>query len=162
MKGLSAPPRFAPRRLADVVDSVMRTLSALAEERGIALEVEHLDELPAIEADERRLFNCFYNLVSNALGEVPSGGSIRVTGQSVMLGSKVQVAIADTGRGMPPDVLESLFTARAISRKAGGTGLGTKIIKDVVDAHRGQITVRSEEGTGTTFTLLLPVHQTER
>lgn len=73
-----------------------------------------------------------------------------------------QVSIADTGRGMPPEVLESLFTARAISRKPGGTGLGTKIIKDVVDAHRGQITVRSEEGAGTTFTLLLPVHQAER
>lgn len=162
VKGLSAPPRFAPCRLAEVVDSVLRTLSTLAGERGVALEVEHLDELPAIEGDERRLFNCFYNLVSNALDEVPRSGSIRVSGQSVMLGSKVQIAITDTGRGMPADVLESLFTARAISRKPGGTGLGTKIIKDVVDAHRGQIAVRSVEGAGTTFTLLLPVHQVER
>jgi len=98
----------------------------------------------------------------NALDEVPRGGSVTITGQSVMHGGKVQVAVADTGRGMPQDVLESLFTARAISRKPGGTGLGTKIIKDVVDAHRGQITVHSDEGKGTTFTLVLPVHQADR
>jgi signal transduction histidine kinase len=60
---------------------------------------------------------------------------------------------------MPQEVRDSLFTARAISRKPGGTGLGTKIIKDVVDAHRRQIGVESTEGIGTTFTVLLPVQQ---
>ena len=162
VKGLSTPPRFAPCLLAEVVDSVVGTLSVLAQERGVTLEVQGLAGLPPIEADERRLFNCFYNLAGNALDEVPRGGSVTISGQSVMLGGKVQVAVADTGRGMPQDVLESLFTARAISRKPGGTGLGTKIIKDVVDAHRGQIAVHSEEGKGTTFTLVLPVHQAER
>lgn len=162
VKGLSTPPRFARCRLADVVDSVVSTLGVLAQERGVTLAVQGLADLPEIEADERRLFNCFYNLAGNALDEVPRGGSVTITGQSVMLGGKVQVAVADTGRGMPQDVLESLFTARAISRKPGGTGLGTKIIKDVVDAHRGQITVHSDEGKGTTFTLVLPVHQADR
>ena len=162
VKGLSTPPNFARCRIADVVASVFRTLDVLADERGVSLESKGLSKLPEIEADERRLFNCFYNLVSNALAEVPRGGSIAVDAGNATLGGMVQIAVADTGRGMPPEVRASLFTARAISRKPGGTGLGTKIIKDVVDAHRGLITVHSTEGVGTTFTLLLPVHQTDR
>ena len=159
VKGLSSPPRFEPCRLAEVVDSVVRTLQPLAADKGIALKTAGLSELPPIEADERRLFNCFYNLVTNAIAEVPRDGSITIAAEKTPLAGMVQVSVADTGRGMPQDVLDSLFTARAISRKPGGTGLGTKIIKDVVDAHRGQIAVASREGTGATFTLLLPVQQ---
>jgi signal transduction histidine kinase len=159
VKGLSAPPRFERCSLAEVVDSVVRTLQPLAADRGIALKTGGLRELPQIEGDERRLFNCFYNLVTNAISEVPREGSITISAGTAALGGMVQVSVADTGRGMPQDVLESLFTARAISRKPGGTGLGTKIIKDVVDAHRGQISVQSRQDTGTTFTVLLPVQQ---
>ena len=162
VKGLSAPPRFAACQLSDVIEDVERTLGVIAEDRGVALQVHGLTDLPQIEADQRRLFNCFYNLVSNAIAEVPRGGTITVSAGLAMLGGMVQIAVTDTGGGMPPEVRDSLFTARAISRKPGGTGLGTKIIKDVVDAHRGQITVQSQEGTGTTFTVLLPVHQVDR
>jgi signal transduction histidine kinase len=159
VKGLSAPPRFEPCSIKDVVDSVVRTLEPLAADKGIVLKSEGLAELPQIEGDERRLFNCFYNLVTNAIAEVPRGGSITISAGESALAGKVQLSVSDTGRGMPQDVLESLFTARAISRKPGGTGLGTKIIKDVVDAHRGQISVQSRESVGTTFTLVLPVQQ---
>ena len=69
----------------------------------------------------------------------------------------VVLAVADTGRGMPPEIRDTLFTARAISRKPGGIGLGTKIVKDAVDAHKGKITVESQEGVGTTFSLTLPL-----
>jgi signal transduction histidine kinase len=160
VKGLSVPPQFAPCRLSDVVDNVVKTLRVLADERQISLSVEGLTSLPTIEGDERRLFNCFYNLVNNAIEEVPPGGSITIRSHGAPLGGMVLVSVADTGRGMPPEIRDSLFSARAISRKAGGTGLGTKIIKDVVDAHRGQITVQSQEGVGTTFFLHFPVHQT--
>ena len=77
------------------------------------------------------------------------------------LGSEAKtlvIRVADTGRGMPPEIRDSLFTKGAISGKSGGTGLGTKIVKDVVVAHGGTITVESEQGTGTTFTMELPVH----
>ena len=58
---------------------------------------------------------------------------------------------------MPPAIRDSLFTTRVLSRKAGGTGLGTKIVKDAVDAHGGQISVESQEGKGTTFVIRLPI-----
>ena len=58
---------------------------------------------------------------------------------------------------MPAEIRDSLFSARAVSRKAGGTGLGTKIVKDVVEAHQGRISVESEIGVGTTFHIYLPL-----
>ena len=108
-------------------------------------------------ADEQRLYNAFYNLINNAIPEVPEGGSITVRGQADPMSKSVIISVIDTGRGMPPEIRESLFTTHAISRKQGGTGLGTKIVKDVVDAHGGQITVESQEGAGTTFHLRLPI-----
>jgi signal transduction histidine kinase len=158
VKGLSAPPVFAPCRLAEVVGSVLKTLRLMAEEKKIALHAEGLDALPTIQADARRLYNAFYNLVNNAIPEVPPDGSITVRGQNDPARDAVCVAVADTGRGMPQEIRDSLFSSRAISRKPGGTGLGTKIVKDVVDAHRGQITVESTEGIGTTFLIRLPLH----
>lgn len=156
VKGLSAPPDFAPCRVADIVKNVLETLRLVADEKGIVIKLEGLDTLPSIQADERRLYNAFYNLINNAIPEVPAGGSITVRGSADPTANVIRLAVADTGRGMPPQVRERLFTKRAISTKSEGTGLGTKIVKDVVDAHGGQITVDSEEGVGTTFHVLLP------
>jgi signal transduction histidine kinase len=159
VKGITTPPNFVPCQVADVVESVMKTLRLPAEEKGISLRTEGLDTLPSILADERRLYSAIYNLVNNAIPEVSPGGSITVRGRAEPEAGAIHLAIADSGRGMPPEVRDSLFTARTISRKAGGTGLGTKIVKDVVDAHGGQITVESTEGVGTTFFICLPIRQ---
>ena len=159
VKGLSAPPNFAPCKVADVVRSVLETLGFLAKERGIVLHAEGLDVLPSIMADERMLYNAFYNLINNAIPEVPAGGSIIVRGRVEPDEKTVLLSVSDTGNGMPPEIRDRLFTARAISSKKSGTGLGTKIIKDVVDAHRGQIAVESEVGQGTTFHIHLPIDQ---
>ena len=72
-------------------------------------------------------------------------------------GKKVVLSVIDTGKGMSPEVRDSLFTYQAVSRKIGGTGLGTKIVKDVVDAHGGTIRVESTQGVGTTFHITLSV-----
>lgn len=156
VKGLSTPPQFASCRVASVVQQVFDTLRLVADERGVLLRSEGLEDLPTILADERRLYIAFYNLVNNAIPEVPPGGSITVRGRRESRAT-VHLSVSDTGRGMPPGVTESLFTSRAISRKVGGTGLGTKIVKDVVEAHGGTVTVESQEGVGTTFHLRLPL-----
>ncbi len=156
VKGLSTPPRFAPCRIADVVAEVVKTLSLLAEEKKISLRPVDLNALPQIVADERRLYTAFYNLVNNAISEVPPGGSITIGGHVLPERKSVLLWVTDTGKGMLKEVLNSLFTPRVVSRKPGGTGLGTKIVKDVVAVHGGQISVESEEGVGTTFYLRLP------
>lgn len=157
VKGLSAQPELAPCGISQIVDSVFETLRWLADERGITLRKEGLESLPELMADERRLFNAFYNLVNNAIPEVPSGGSITISGREEASTKGLVMTVADTGRGMPPEIRDSLFTNRTKSRKPGGTGLGTKIVKDVIDAHGGRISVTSEVNRGTTFHLRLPL-----
>jgi signal transduction histidine kinase len=157
VKGLTREPQFASCRIADVVSSVYATLRILADERRVSLRSESLDILPVIRADESRLYNAIYNLVNNAIPEVPSGGSVTVQGRTDQPGKSIVLSVIDTGKGMSPEVCDSLFTYQAISRKVGGTGLGTKIVKDVVDAHGGSITVESKQGVGTTFHITIPV-----
>jgi len=157
IKGRPRSPQFTPCHIAEVVASVYEILHIPAGERDIALRVDGLDTLPAIQADEGQLFNAFYNLVNNAIPEVPPGGSVTVKGRIELDAQSIVVSVIDTGKGMSSEVRESLFTYHAISRKSGGTGLGTKIVKDIADAHRGEITVESEPGVGTSFHLILPV-----
>jgi signal transduction histidine kinase len=157
VKGLSSPPNFTSCTVFTVAESVMNTLRVVADERRITLCLKDLEGLPLILADERRLFNAIYNLVNNAITEVPSRGTISVIGKLEPDRKSILLSVTDNGRGMPREVRESLFSAKAISRKAGGTGLGTKIVKDVVDAHGGTVWVESEEGVGTTFHIRLPI-----
>ena len=156
VKGLSTPLDFSACEVVVVVSNVFRSLGILAQEKHIRLITENLELLPLIVADQRRLYNAFYNLINNAIPEVPAGGSVTVCGHPPMSDGTIVVSVIDTGGGMPPDVRDRLFTKRAISTKPGGTGLGTKIVKDVVDAHGGTIWVESELGVGTKIHIRLP------
>jgi signal transduction histidine kinase len=135
----------------------------VADKQGVTLQLDVSEGLPKIWVDPKRLYNAIYNLVNNAIPETPSGGSvtvrIRFVGGDAPFpdGNYMLIEVADTGRGMPQWVKERLFTDRVVSTKPGGTGLGTRIVKNVVDAHGGTISVESEEGKGTTFYIKLPV-----
>ena len=142
VKELSTPLDFSACEVAGVVGNVFRSLGILAQERHVRLITENLELLPLIVADQRRLYSAFYNLINNAIAEVPAGGSVIVCGQPPTSEDAIVVSVIDTGGGMPPDVRDRLFTKRAISTKQGGTGLGTKIVKDVVDAHGGTVWVK--------------------
>ena len=164
MKGIAdyvavsrAPQQFESCEIAKIAESVEKSLRVLVEQKQIVLRSEGLDALPSIIADENRLYSALYNLVHNAIPEVPARGSITIRGCLDAANKSIVLTIQDTGKGMSPEVRDSLFTARVISRKAGGTGLGTKIVKDVIDAHGGQIAVESQEGKGTTFVIRLPI-----
>ncbi len=159
VKGVTSPPHFTFCHIDKIVESVYETLRTYAAEKGITLHTTGLQSLPAVEVDERRIFNALYNLVNNAVPEVPRGGSVSIAGQKVEGRDTIELSVADTGRGMSPEVRDRLFTPQAISTKATGTGLGTKIVKDVVDLHHGQIRVDSEPGKGTTFHIRLPISQ---
>ncbi|UCE63457.1 MAG: hybrid sensor histidine kinase/response regulator [Nitrospirota bacterium] len=161
VKILSSEPQFSACRISKVVDQVFEPLRFSAREKGIGLRTEGLEDLPDIEADGRRLFHAFFNLVNNALSETPPGGFVNVKGILEPEGATVLLSFTDTGRGMPPEVRENLFTRQGLSTKQAGTGLGIKIIKAVVDAHSGHISVESQGGRGTTFYLRLPIHQTQ-
>jgi signal transduction histidine kinase len=160
VKGLSAPPDFTLCSVGPVVLEVFHTLQGLARDKQITLRTEDLESLPEFHADERRLYNALYNLINNAIPETPPGGSITVRGHLDRDTGNIALAVTDTGRGMAPEIRDRLFSANAVSTKKGGTGLGTKIVKDVVDAHKGKIWVESEPGAGTTFHIRLPLDPT--
>lgn len=155
VKGLTTAPEFAPCRLAAIVDEVFTTLRWSAEEYEVALKVRGIEALPEIEADAHRLFNALYNLVSNGIDAMPRGGTVTVTGER--RAAEIVLTVSDTGPGLPPQMLEHVFTRRLKSTKVRGTGLGLKIVKDVVEAHGGHITVNSRSDAGTTFTVTLPL-----
>ncbi len=154
VKGKSTPPVFAPCTLAPLVDDVIDTLSPLAREGGLTLIAEGLRELPELEADAHRLYSALYNLVHNAVVAGHPGGHVWIRGQASA--AHLMLEIRDDGAGMTDDVRERLFTFRAISTARGGTGLGTRIVKDMVEAHGGTVSVESVLGHGSTFRLVLP------
>ena len=93
------------------------------------------------------------NLVQNALDAVAERGMISITGRGTA--TQVQLQVCDTGCGIAAERLERIFEP-LYTTKPGGTGLGLYIVQEIVAAHRGQITVASGEGQGTTFTITLP------
>jgi signal transduction histidine kinase len=149
--------KFEPCVIGKIAESVVKSLRAAAEQRQVALHVEGLQALPAIAGDEARLYSLLYNLVNNAIPEVPPTGAVTISGSYAAGDDCIRLQVADTGNGMPAEIRDHLFTNRLVSSKNGGTGLGTKIVKDVVDMHGGRITVDSEPGRGTTFEIRLPI-----
>ena len=102
-----------------------------------------------------------YNLIFNAIDACGQGDSIAVRFNAVLSGefpdgNYIAIECADTGPGMPQHVKAKLFTDEAISTKPMGTGLGTRIIKNVIDAHGGTVEVESELGAGTTIRCRIP------
>lgn len=163
VKGIIATPKFELHDVNDVIEKVTKYLRVVADKKQIKIVTEGLGEVPPILIDQKQLYNAIYNLISNAIPETPDGGQISVRthassdGRAFPDGSFLMIEVADTGHGMPEEVKARLFSDQAISTKPGGTGLGTRIVKNVVDAHQGVITVESEQGVGTTFFMKLPL-----
>ena len=140
------------------MNDVIKTLRSLAEEKDLTLINENLERLPPLQGDERRLFIAFYNLVNNAIPEVPKGGTITLKGTLDESGAGLCIDVTDTGRGMPAHIQKTLSTDSPIGQKTRGVGLGLEIVKGVIHAHGGRISVESEPGQGTTFRIFLPLH----
>jgi signal transduction histidine kinase len=157
VKGLSSPLEFSACEISAIVSNVFRSLGVLAQERSITLATENLELLPLIVVDSRRIYNALYNLINNAIPEVPVGGVVTVRGTMLSHENAIVISVIDTGRGMAPEIRDRLFTKGVVSTKPGGTGLGTKIVKDVVDAHGGRVWVESELEKGTSVHVLLPL-----
>ncbi|HEV8354378.1 MAG TPA: ATP-binding protein [bacterium] len=159
--------RLESRRIAleltqvDVGGLVAHTVDKLRPiAEGAALELhETAPRGIIVSADSDRLEQVITNLIDNALKYTPSGGRISVAVTS--RNGEVEVAVADTGRGIPaddlPHVFERFYRAdRSRTRGSGGTGLGLAIAKHIVEAHGGHISVRSRLDEGTTFVVILP------
>ncbi|MFB0537066.1 MAG: ATP-binding protein [Anaerolineae bacterium] len=146
--------------LGELIRSVMATTSALVRDKDIQVRHEIHPDLPPIEADGTRLRQVLLKLLSNA-AKFTDHGSITV--QAWPDGNSVQVAVADTGPGLPEEDREGVFEGFE-QGEAGlnhplGIGLGLELCKEFVEMHGGRIWVESEEGVGSTFTFTLPIRR---
>ena len=167
VKGIVSEPHFEFQQVSGVIERVIKPLELVGEKAGVSVTFQPEGELPDIEIDDKQLYNALYNLVNNAIQATPAGGSVTAKtrlsapGEFEAFGDRqvVVVEVVDTGEGMPPEVRAKAFTDNAVSTKPMGTGLGTKIVKNVMNVHQAKIEVDSEIGKGTTIRCLLPVQR---
>lgn len=138
------------------LEDSLRVISGQAAERGIDTSLEQPSQVPKVVADKDSLRSVFTNLLINSLEAIDgSGGSvgIKLTAEP---NERVRVEITDTGRGIAPEDIAKVFEPY-YSTKETGTGLGLAIVKKAIDDHQGSISVSSKLGSGTTFTIILPL-----
>ncbi len=146
-----------PVALEDIVAEVWQRACSL--DAGAHETVLACNEPAVVLGDRHRLTQMLWNLVENALRYTNPGG--RVTFCSRIAGEQVELTIADTGIGIPAEHIPHLFERfyrvdRARLRVESSTGLGLPIVKQVAEAHGGEVRVTSQLGAGSTFTVLLP------
>ncbi len=148
---------FEPVDVAAMAAEVAAGPQARAQARGIALSVEAERALPALSADKRRLAQVLTNLLENAIRHTTRGGTIAV--RVARKDGSVSFAVTDTGEGIAPEELNRIFESFYQGSGNGGRlGLGLAISKEIVEAHRGSITVESPgPGKGATFRFFLPI-----
>ena len=150
--------------VSKVIGEAVATVAPQAKQRDVVLASELPAEEFTLEADRSRLRQVLVNLVANAVKFTPAGGEVRV--KAWRENGCVRFAIQDTGIGIPakdlPHIFDRFFrVTRNRSRLQGGSGLGLTIVKQAIDAHRGEINVESTEGQGTTVFFTLPCSQRE-
>jgi signal transduction histidine kinase len=150
--------RKVPTDIGRILEECIALLEPRAKNQGITLSYSSQDLKP-IHADPKNMEEIFNNLISNAINYSPDGGQVSVTAKG--LGEYVEIKVADTGVGIPPEELPKIFdkfyrVKHPKTRRVMGTGLGLAIVKGAVEAHHGTIDVESVADRGTTFRILLP------
>jgi signal transduction histidine kinase len=151
-------PERGPLQLKDIIEDSTELFRERLERSSVRVE-SALDELcPKVLADGDQMSQVLINLVANAIHAMPEGGTLRV-GLSQDK-DKVKLTVGDSGHGIPQEVLPKIFEPFFTTKEFGKvTGLGLTVVKGIIEEHQGTITVESEEGKGTKFTILLPKNE---
>ena len=144
-----------PELLGHSVDA----FAAKAQAKGVQLRLDSPPELHRIIADRPRLLQVIGNLMDNAIFHTVRGGWVKLSGRDTEDG--VAIEVSDSGEGIPTEALSHIFdrlyrVENSRNRASGGSGLGLAIAKELVEAHCGTISVESEPGVGSRFTITLP------
>lgn len=155
--GKPSAPEFV---YADINGILNKTLVFASQYKGgkhVEKRLELEENIPYVYVDPKQMQQVFLNLILNAFQAMPDGGILTLATEKTFIEGDciVRVSIADTGEGIPAQVLDKLFTP-FFTTKAQGTGLGLAICHKIVSQHSGTLTVDSEIGKGTRFTMTLP------
>jgi two-component system NtrC family sensor kinase len=151
--------RTGERHPLDVGEILRSSVNLIShQKRGNEIEfiVELSDDLPLVNADSGQLQQAVIALATNAVDAMPNGGKLTLRASASP--RAVAIEIEDTGMGIPVDhmskVFEPFFTTKEVGK---GTGLGLAVCYGIITDHGGRVSVRSNVGKGTTFTILLPI-----
>ncbi|HEU5407337.1 MAG TPA: PAS domain S-box protein, partial [Nitrospira sp.] len=151
-------PQRVPLDLRTVIEDGMEMFQERLARNQIRVEMGMADPCPMVLADADQMSQVLLNLIMNALHAMPDGGALRVGLEPEQ--PMVKLTIADTGHGIPPEVIRKIYDPFFTTKEFGkGTGLGLTVVKGIIEEHQGSIAVESEQGKGTRFTVLLPIHQ---
>ncbi|MFQ6015869.1 MAG: sensor histidine kinase [Anaerolineae bacterium] len=148
--------------LRAVIDSILSLVRQQAKDSSVEIAWNYPPSLPQVQVNVEQMKQVFLNLINNALQAMPEGGRLTIGANGVYVESQemIQVQFSDTGRGIPPERIPSLFKPFFTTKTEDeGTGPGLPISLDIVRRHGGDILVESEVGRGSTFTVRLPVLQ---
>lgn len=150
---------LAPVALPAMLSELAEEFAELATSRGVRLECAAADGLSPVPADRPRLLQALSNLLDNALRLTPAGGTVTVS--AVRAHDLVEFTVRDTGPGIPPEHLPHLFDRfwQGTRERRGSAGLGLTIVKGIVEAHGGRLTVESRVGEGTSFRIWIPAER---
>jgi len=150
-----ASPLLEKTNLIPIFEEILQLLRPQIEKCKIAVKKE-FEPLPLITADKEQIKQVILNLLMNAIQAMTGGGKLGMSGRLSKDGYWVELAIQDSGVGIPPEDIDKLFDP-FFSTKEGGIGLGLSIAHRIIDQHHGKIEVESTPGEGTLFTISLPV-----
>ena len=143
--------------LNSLVERLGRFMEAEFASKNIDFVMELSPVLPEIPMDGEQVYQVLLNIVFNGIHAMESGGTLTIKTYSLPHGKTMAIEISDTGVGMSEEKMEQIFTP-FFTDKSRGTGLGLSISRNIIEKHGGSITVKSMEGTGTTFTVILGLH----
>ncbi|HEX8144486.1 MAG TPA: ATP-binding protein [Pyrinomonadaceae bacterium] len=148
-----------PVDLRYAAEDALRMVEVQAAESNIKLSIESEGDVPPVMADSEALRSVFTNLLINGLQAIDGeGGSLSIRLSAEEMGRIARIEIQDTGGGIAPEAISQVFEPY-FSTKETGTGLGLAIVKKAIDDHGGTISVRSKQGSGTTFIITLPTER---
>lgn len=143
-----------PTQINELIRDTLKTLEPELTSRQVQVELQLNDKLPKLPLDPDQIRQALFNLIKNAYQAVPASGG-EITIGSTLNEHEILVRIADSGDGISPEVLGSLFEPYSTT-KSGGTGLGLLIVRRILREHGGEIEIQSDEGQGTKVTLHFP------
>ena len=144
--------------LNQILQDTLSLISKQAQFLNVTVVRDWAPQLPTVMADKPQLEQVFMNILVNAVQAMQEKGTIRIATRHSVPANSVEVLISDTGCGIPPEEIHQIFDPFFTSKASGqGTGLGLSIAYGIITSHRGSISVESEVGRGSTFTIRLPV-----
>ncbi|HZQ29500.1 MAG TPA: GAF domain-containing sensor histidine kinase [Patescibacteria group bacterium] len=143
--------------LSEIIQSVYKIFQPVAQKKNITVSTQ-IQSLPPLLIDRIRINQVLNNLISNSIKFTNDGGKIKIA--ALQKGNSVEVSVSDTGIGIPldkqRDIFSKFYQVGGVEHK-DGTGLGLFIVKGIIEAHKGSVTLNSEEGKGTTISFTIPI-----